>query len=392
MNETIQKKILKYSIRMLVLMCLCGIFVITLMISKNTDYNVHQNEKVNYEIVEYYKNNNLPLKNSNDIQMDLYYIIVGKYSKILDLFSKNVIFNARSFNLILLAILLIMCYKLYKKGNYLFLPLLISSQLWYMFAFINGNAWGIFINFMILYQLFNKDSMYQKNKNNFIEIILLGILSFFALSLNGIYLINSFLIFATYVIVNRKTVFCKDSEIIKKIVVIIGIGIVLLVGKYILSIWNNNQIDISESNSSVINIENGKEIYKKIIGRYVIYGKDILLENKVYKLVGQLYVILILYLILRSNKEVIENSSKERINKIAIRIIPLVSIVLSIIFRIIGSNIEVMEACIPILGLIMLDKRRDKIIVGTIIWITITLMSAYYFTGYFGLLNQIGIY
>ena len=62
---------------MLVLMCLCGIFVITLMISKNTDYNVHQNEKVNYEIVEYYKNNNLPLKNSNDIQMDLYYIIVG---------------------------------------------------------------------------------------------------------------------------------------------------------------------------------------------------------------------------------------------------------------------------------------------------------------------------
>ena len=95
---------------------------------------------------------------------------------------------------------------------------------------------------------------------------------------------------------------------------------------------------------------------------------------------------------MRSNKEVIENSSKERINKIAIRIIPLVSIVLSIIFGIIGSNIEAMEAYIPIFGLIMLDKRRDKIIVGTIIWITITLMSAYYFTGYFGLLNQIGIY
>ena len=122
-----------------------GIFIITFLISYKSDYNVHPDEYVHYCAVQYYQTHSRPPKlDSENIintysvhgesrltELDIYYFLVGKYTNVLNKISKNEIFNARSFNLILLAIILIISYRLYRNNSSLFFlktgPNIISS-------------------------------------------------------------------------------------------------------------------------------------------------------------------------------------------------------------------------------------------------------------------------
>ena len=155
---------------------LVAIFIITALMSFKTELISNPDEKAHYDAVSYFQKHNLPPKFTSEeieysfsqygesrlTELDAYYFLVGKYSSIINLFSNNEVFNVRSFNLILLLIILIMCYKLYTKKSYLFMPFLLTSQLWYIFSYINNDAWAIFLNLIFVYQLFFKKSIFNK--------------------------------------------------------------------------------------------------------------------------------------------------------------------------------------------------------------------------------------
>lgn len=240
--------------KILLITILVVIFITSLLISFNTKLDSHPDERVHYEAVKYYQNHNMPPKFTDEeikesfsvhgesrlTELDNYYFFVGKYTSILSniITSNNVkVFIARSFNLILLAVILFYCYKLYKNESYLFIPFLLTSQVWYIFSYINNDAWAVFLNIIFVYQLFYKKSMFNKyldidvnkepKKIHIVgKAILLGLLFYFILIAKINYLIATGISAILYLIINNKTVFKKDK--ILKIGAILVIGLIAL--------------------------------------------------------------------------------------------------------------------------------------------------------------------
>ena len=247
--------IIKTNFRKILLITILVVISITsLLISFNTKLDSHPDERVHYEAVKYYQNHNMPPKFTDEeikesffvhgesrlTELDNYYFFVGKYTSILSniITSNNVkVFIARSFNLILLAVILFYCYKLYKNESYLFIPFLLTSQVWYIFSYINNDAWAVFLNIIFVYQLFYKKSMFNKyldidvnkepKKIHIVgKAILLGLLFYFILIAKINYLIATGISAILYLIINNKTVFKKDK--ILKIGAILVIGLIAL--------------------------------------------------------------------------------------------------------------------------------------------------------------------
>ena len=207
---------------------LIAILVSSFLISFKTELNAHPDEKVHYDAVKYYEQHNMPPKFTSEeiissfsvhgesrlTELDAYYFLVGKYTSILNLVSNNQVFNARSFNLILLSIILVLCYKLYKNKSYLFVPFLLTSQVWYIFSYINNDAWAVFLNLIFVYQLFFKNSIFNKLMNSqkedfkinpkptIVRIILLGLLFYFLLIAKMNYLIATGISAIIYLTIN----------------------------------------------------------------------------------------------------------------------------------------------------------------------------------------------
>ena len=245
------KKVKENFGKIILIIILVIIFTISLLISVNTKYNSHPDEKEHYKAAMYFKNHNMPPKfTSNEIidtfssygesrltELDSYYFFVGKYTSIFSgiiTSDEAEVFIARSFNLILLAILFVICYKLYKNKNYLFMPFLITSQLWYVFTYVNNDAWAVFLNMIFIYQLFYKESCFnklmktskielkEKPKLTITKFILLGLLFYSLLTAKTNYLIATGISSILYLIVNNKTMLKKDK--------LLKIGTILLVG------------------------------------------------------------------------------------------------------------------------------------------------------------------
>lgn len=242
------KKYLNLLLNIILIIILITIFTVTSMISYKTELDEHPDERVHYEASKYYTTHFMPPKFTSDeiintfsvhgesrlTELDCYYFLVGKYTSFISMFTNNEVFTARTFNLILLAIVLIMCYKLYRDKSYLFMPFLLVSQAWYVFAYVNNDAWAIFLNLIFAYQLFFKNSMFNKyinaekeeiNKNRKKTIgtlIILGLLFYGLLITKTNYLIATGLNAVVYLIINNKTIFKKEK--------MLKIGAILLIG------------------------------------------------------------------------------------------------------------------------------------------------------------------
>jgi len=244
------KKYLNILLNIALIIILITIFVVTSMISYKTKLDEHPDERVHYEASKYYKTHFMPPKFTSDeiintfsvhgesrlTELDCYYFLVGKYTSIFSIITNNEVFTMRTFNLILLAIVLIMCYKLYRDKSYLFMPFLLVSQAWYVFAYVNNDAWAIFLNLIFVYQLFFKNSMFNKyinmekeainkeKKKTIAKVIALGLLFYFLLIAKTNYLVATGINAVVYLIINNKTIFKKEKII--KIASILLIGVI----------------------------------------------------------------------------------------------------------------------------------------------------------------------
>ncbi len=139
------------------------------VISKN---NRHPDEYVHVTAAHYYKDYWLPPEIGSHKIRDTYsaygfsrlhtgeivYFIAGKYTKMIEYLQLDKYLAARSFNIILFFILFVMAVKRADFRIFL-LPVLLSPQSWYLFAYFNSDAFAIFLTLYASYQLAHQDSL-----------------------------------------------------------------------------------------------------------------------------------------------------------------------------------------------------------------------------------------
>lgn len=91
----------------------------------------------------------------------IYYMLAGKTAWIAQFFF-HVTNNYRVFN-VLLWILLIIAYFCKKKDHpWMAVALFLTPQIWYMHSYVLSDTWDLFLTFVLVYELVEKDSILQK--------------------------------------------------------------------------------------------------------------------------------------------------------------------------------------------------------------------------------------
>ncbi len=443
-------KKLKLGIKdIIIISILIAIFIVSFLISLQTELDMHPDENVHYAAVKYYQTHNMPPKFTQDdikdtfsvhgesrlTELDSYYFLVGKYTSILSnivVTSNNNInvFIARSFNLILLAVILVMCYKLYRNGNYLFMPILLISQVWYIFSYVNNDAWAIFLNLILVYQLFFKNSIFNKyihsskeelkkeKKKIAFHVILLGLLFYLLLIAKINYLIATGISCILYLIINNKIIFTKER--IMKILSILVIGLVAFGVRLGIDyginrldrIKNMEQIRISRADEQFIppypagplngnfrwsqrekpinNVIQNKEFYTKTAFSFVgVYGYMNKYAPKIlYYVIFASYIIFYIYIIVSNIKN---RKEKEEENKG--RILPIILVlfagIITLAFSIYRSYTydfqpqgRYLFPIIPLLCALMYNQKKNKMLEIFIFIIAIVLIYMYIAYGY----------
>ncbi|BHH85142.1 hypothetical protein [Desulforhopalus sp. 52FAK] len=154
-----------------------GLIVLTLIIvmASISKYNQHPDEGVHVMAAQYYMDHNLPPEigdpavahtysiygisrlNSGEIS----YFFAGKFAKLFQTLQIPEYRLVRYFNVSLFAFLLL--FAVYKKTfRIIFLPLLLSPQIWYIFSYFNSEAFAIMVILLIAYQMVASDSTWNR--------------------------------------------------------------------------------------------------------------------------------------------------------------------------------------------------------------------------------------
>ncbi|PHR25978.1 MAG: hypothetical protein COA36_14020 [Desulfotalea sp.] len=154
-----------------------GLVVLSLIfvMASLSDYNQHPDEGVHVSAAKYYVEHNLPPEifdpsvaqtysvygvsrlNSGEIS----YFFAGKFAKLLEPLQLPEYRVFRYFNVSLFAFLLL--FAAYKKPfRILFLPLLLSPQIWYIFSYFNSEGFAMVVILLIAYQMVLPESTWNR--------------------------------------------------------------------------------------------------------------------------------------------------------------------------------------------------------------------------------------
>lgn len=127
------------------------------------------------------------------------YFLSGKFAKILELFRLDQVLALRLFNVFLFAILVFLSVR-YISYRLIFLPLLLSPQIWYLFSYVNSDAFALFITVLTAWQVVLKESALNRflemKKISPLKVLGLGILiAFLLLVKKPFYFFILFLVF-----------------------------------------------------------------------------------------------------------------------------------------------------------------------------------------------------
>ncbi len=158
----------------------CGIFIIGLILTMAviSKQYYHPDEIVHVSAARYYADHWLPPDVESPDIRDTYsiygfsrlntlepsYLLAGKLAAILSPFNLDSTLSYRLFNVLLFSILTFLAFKntIYRL---MFIPLLISPQIWYIFSYMNSDALGLFVAILTGWQVVSNDSSF----NRFIE-------------------------------------------------------------------------------------------------------------------------------------------------------------------------------------------------------------------------------
>ncbi len=141
-----------------------------IMATVSTIYT-HPDEHVHLEAVKYYGDHWLPPSlDSPDIAhtfsdygksrlstYELYYPVAGYFTRLLAPLKTADLINARSFNVLLLAVLLLIA-AARSRFRYFALPLIISPQVWYLYSYPNSDGFELMLSVIAAWQIAVSDS------------------------------------------------------------------------------------------------------------------------------------------------------------------------------------------------------------------------------------------
>jgi hypothetical protein len=238
--------------------------ILSAIMALNSPFNLHPDEKERFFCAQYYENNWLPPKIGNPETFESYslqgnsrlnelridFFLYGKFSKIFSIIIKNELIRLRLFGILLLLILTVICIKNIKT-RILFLPLVITPQVWYVFSYINDDIFPLFLSFIAIYQIINENSGLNRFLNSekiFKSIaggisfgILLGILAISKLSYVLFLIFIIIIIFILFIEKKDK----NKKQILKKYLFIVVIAILTILVIYLIHI-NINGLDRAE--------------------------------------------------------------------------------------------------------------------------------------------------
>lgn len=158
-----------------------GIFVLGLIFTMAVVSKKHQHpdEVVHISATEYYETHWLPPPvESPDIRdtysvygfsrlntMEPSYFFAGKFAKLLELFQMEHILALRLFNVFLFSILTFLTIKNISY-RLIFVPLLLSPQIWYIFSYANSDAFALFVAVLTGWQMVNRESALNRFLEN----------------------------------------------------------------------------------------------------------------------------------------------------------------------------------------------------------------------------------
>src|SRR5229473_6407827 len=94
-------------------------------------------------------------------ETDAVYFFAGKFARLISPLVSNHDIGFRLFNVVLLAVLAYLC-AMRPRAYLVFLPLLLSPQIWYIFSYFNGDAFPLFLAMLIAYQVATADSLFNR--------------------------------------------------------------------------------------------------------------------------------------------------------------------------------------------------------------------------------------
>ena len=138
-------------------------------------YNMHPDEKHHIEAAKYYEAYWLPpmvgdprVQDSYSIygvsylyELEIVYFLAGKFSMLISPLVDNSVLRIRLFNVLLFSLLAFL-FALKTQDRWVFLLLLASPQIWYIFGYFNGDAFPLFISILIAYQITRSESWFNQ--------------------------------------------------------------------------------------------------------------------------------------------------------------------------------------------------------------------------------------
>lgn len=154
---------------------LAGVLCLVTVMAMNSERDVHPDEYVHLAAAKYYSSNWLPpVVDSDEIRdtysrygasrlngNEIYYLIAGKFSVLLQPFQMPEHLPLRLFNVLLLAAIMVIAVK-YPGSRIIAAPLLISPQLWYVFSYCNSDGFAVFVCVVAAWQVVDKESLFYR--------------------------------------------------------------------------------------------------------------------------------------------------------------------------------------------------------------------------------------
>jgi hypothetical protein len=148
---------------------------LALVMASTTLYNSHPDEKVHVQAASYYEQHWLPPAVENPAIAHTYsvygfsrlnsseitYVLAGKFSQIIDRLQVPDYLKYRFFNVLLLCCLVLVTLRS-RPARFVFIPLLLTPQVWYLFSSYNSDAFALFVAFLIAYQLVDHRASFHR--------------------------------------------------------------------------------------------------------------------------------------------------------------------------------------------------------------------------------------
>ena len=241
-----------------------------------SDLNRHPDEYYHFMVSKYYFNHWIPprigdprvgntyscqgISYINQLGVD--YFLLGKFGYLINRIIKDEVKSVRFFNVFLFLFILTFSFWRYKNHSesiLIFLPLLFTPQIWYVFSYINNDAFPLFLSFIAASEITYRNSLLNKFLDSEIEWnhpkswvggiffgFLLGILSISKMNYYALFLFIGFwFIYKTLQPFHRQSTMTERKNLFLKYFFIVCVAFSIFTMRYGLDIlvngWNRSE-------------------------------------------------------------------------------------------------------------------------------------------------------